>query len=464
MFTANEITKITKGKILNRSVTASTAAGVSIDSRTIKKGELFVAIGGERYDGHDFVGEAMKKGARGAIISAKKIAYIKEKIGRGFNPENNIFFAAVGNTLKALGELARFHRERFDIPAIAVTGSNGKTTTKEMIAASLGGEWRPLKNSGTRNNLVGVPMTLFKLTDSYQSLVVELGMNKKGEIRELAEISRPNIGIITNIGPSHLQYLGDLNGVYRAKRELLDFLGRGDIALLNDDDPILSKFKGRNPKVLRFGMGEGADFRAENIKKEDRGWSFKVAGESYTLHLPAYHDIYNALAAISIGALFNVSPAKMREALADYVSLDKRMVRGIIEGIEFIDDTYNSNPLSMRSAIATLSGYSAKGNKILISGDMLELGKKSAYYHSKIGELVAESDIDKFISVGKLARNSFAAAKRRGMQDAWFCETKKEAASILRRVAKPDDVVLIKGSRGMQMEEVIKCFTISYTR
>ncbi|MDP2912794.1 MAG: UDP-N-acetylmuramoyl-tripeptide--D-alanyl-D-alanine ligase, partial [Candidatus Omnitrophota bacterium] len=332
-----------------------------------------------------------------------------------------------------------------------------------MIAALLGGEWHPLKNSGTQNNLVGVPLTLFKLTDAHGSLIVELGTNRAGEIKRLARISRPNIGIIMNIGPSHLQYFGGLNGVYRAKKELLDFLGRGDIALLNGDDIFLRRFKRKDLKVFRFGTGEGSDFRAEDIKKEDYGWSFKAAGEAYSLKLPACHDIYNALAAISVGTLFNVPGRKMREALANYVSLDKRMVRGIIEGVEFIDDTYNSNPLSMRSAIATLSDCNAKGSKILISGDMLELGEKSVYYHRKVGELVAELGIDKFICVGKFGRYSFIAAKKKGMRDIWFCETKEEAASILRKVVKPNDVVLVKGSRLMQMEEIIKCFTTSYT-
>lgn len=456
MFNLNEILNITKGKALIRPAGVKDAGGVSTDSRTIKDGELFVAISGENFDGHDFIGRAVKKGAAGVIVSSKKVI-------RSFDPGCGAFLVAVADTIEALGQLAHFHRDRFDIPAIAVTGSNGKTTTKEMIAAVLGRRWRPLKNSGTQNNLIGVPLTLFNLSDAYSSLVVELGTNHWGEIKRLARISRPNIGIITNIGPSHLEHLADLDGVYRAKKELLDFLGRGDIVLLNGDDAYLRRFRGRGPKVLRFGINEKADFTAEEIHQEAGGWSFKSGGESYLLRVPARHDIYNALAAISIGTLFGVPAEKMREALSDYVSLDKRMVKGIIKGIEFIDDTYNSNPLSMKNAIATLSDYAAKGSKILVSGDMLELGKKSAYYHSEIGELAAGSDIDKFISVGRLARNSFVAAKKKGMRDAWFCKTKEEAVSILQKVAKPDDVVLVKGSRGMRMEEVIKCFIISYT-
>ncbi|MDP3789453.1 MAG: UDP-N-acetylmuramoyl-tripeptide--D-alanyl-D-alanine ligase, partial [Candidatus Omnitrophota bacterium] len=428
MFTVEEILKATKGKLLSRRAPVTAVSNVSTDSRTIKKNELFVAIPGENFDGHDYIDAAIKRGAAGAVISSKKAV-------SNLNAEGNTFFVAVNDTVEALGQLARFHRERFDIPAIAVTGSSGKTTTKEMIAAALSAGWHPLKNSGTQNNFIGVPLTLFRLTDAYDSLVVELGTNHPGEIKRLAEISRPNIGVITNVGPSHLEYLGDINGVYRAKKELLDFLGSGDIALLNADDSFLRRFKGKGLKVLRFGMDETADFRAEDIRREAGGWSFKVSGASYSLKLPAYHDIYNALAAIATGSLFGVPSGKMRGALADYVSLDKRMVKGIIKGIEFIDDTYNSNPLSMKNAIMTLSSYPVRGKKILISGDMLELGKKSARYHSEVGELVAGSDIDKFISVGRLARNSFNAAKKKGMRDARFCKTKEEAVSIQQKVA-----------------------------
>ncbi len=462
-FTISEIIKATRARRLN-GPTSGEVASVSTDSRTIKSGALFIAIPGERYDGHDFIDEVLTKGAAGVIIASKKINYVKNRLGRDFKYVNSAAFIAVGDTITALGDLAHFHRGRFDIPVVAVSGSNGKTTTKEMIERVLKTEWHPLKNYGTENNLIGVPFTLLKLREDYDSLVLELGMNRKGEIKRLAEISRPNIGIITNIGPSHLQYLKDLNGIYAAKKELFDFLGWGDIALLNGDDPMLLRFKKRELKILRFGIENDSDFRATDVRKKDYGWVFKVNGASYLLKLASYHDIYNALAAIAMGSLFGIPAAKIREALLGYVSLDKRMVRSIIGGIEFIDDTYNSNPLSMRSAIDTLSNYGSAGSKVLVSGDMLELGGKSAYYHSEIGRLVADSGIDKFISVGKMARNSFLAAKKKGMENIWSCRTKEEAASILTKVVKPRDVVLVKGSRGMRMEEVIRCFIISYTR
>ncbi|MBU4377084.1 MAG: UDP-N-acetylmuramoyl-tripeptide--D-alanyl-D-alanine ligase [Candidatus Omnitrophica bacterium] len=461
MFTVNEIIKATGGRCLNHPAIKE-VTGVSTDSRTVKSGAIFIAIPGERYDGHDFIAKALAEGASGVIIASKKINYAKKRFGFDFRSADNRIFVAVDDTVTALGDLARLHRERFDIPVVAITGSNGKTTAKEMIYTALKTKWRPLKNSGTENNLIGVPHTLLKLQDTYDSLVVELGMSRIGEIKRLAEISRPNIGIITNIGPSHLQYLRDLSGVYAAKKELLDFLKRGDIAILNGDDFILRSFGRKTLKAVRFGIENNSDFRAESIKHEGRNWSFRVSGTTFLIKSASHHDIYNALAAISIGALFGIRLARISEALCGYVSLDKRMVRSIIEGIEFIDDTYNSNPLSMSSAIATLSSYNSKGSKVLVSGDMLELGRKSAYYHGEMGRLVADSGIDKFISVGKLARNSFLAAKKSGMQNIWFCRTKKEAASVLKKIVKPDDVVLVKGSRGMRMEEVIKCFTISY--
>lgn len=465
IFKPDEIIKAVSGRCLNNpAIGIGKVTGISTDSRTIKPGALFIAISGGRYDGHDFIAAALKKGASGVIIASKKINYAKKRFGFGFKSVNNFMLVAVNDTVTALGDLARFHREKFDIPAAAVTGSNGKTTTKEMIYTILKTRWRPLKNSGTENNLIGVPLNLLRLQDTHDSLVVELGMNKRNEIKRLAEISHPNIGVITNIGPSHLRYLRDLNGVYAAKKELLDFLRRGDIALLNGDDPILRSFNRKDLKTLRFGIESGSDFRAESVRREGLNWSFRVNGEAFLLKSAAYHDVYNALAAISIGVLFGLPLAKISGALRSYVSLDKRMARSIIKGIEFINDTYNSNPLSMRSAIAALSSYNSKGGKVLVSGDMLELGRRSGYYHSEAGRLAADSGIDKFISVGKLARNSFLAAKKSGMRNIWFCRTKKEAVSVLKKIVEPGDVVLVKGSRAMRMEEVIKCFTISYGR
>jgi len=438
-----------------------TVKGISIDSRTIKKEELFVAIKGNTHDGHAFIEDAFKKGACGAVVRARhKLSSAAKEIAR----RSGRSIISVNDTVRALGEIACSHRRRFDIPLVAVTGSNGKTTTKEMIANILHGGWSPLKNSGTQNNLIGVPLTLLKLTGRDKSAVIEFGMNRPGEIKTLAEMARPNIGVITNIGPSHLERLRNLRAVYRAKKELLDFLGKGDIAVLNNDDIFLGHFKKKGLKIVTFGVKTGSDFQARKITPEKNGWSFIVNGDPYFIPLPAYHEIYNALTAISVAALFNVDAAEIKDALNNYTPLARRMARSVFNGIEFLDDTYNSNPLSMESAIRTLAGFRVKGKKVLVSGDMLELGRRAVYYHNRIGRLVARSDINNFIGVGGLMRNAFTAARKSGMKNAWACQSTEEAAALLKEIAQPDDVVLFKGSRAMRMEEVIKCFITSCTR
>jgi len=458
MFSVSELSKATNGKLLTGSGNAQ-AKGVSIDTRTIRKDELFIAIKGARYDGHTFVAEALRKGGIGAVVCSKKVSSEAVKSAMRLK----CFIMSVGDTVEALGKIAHLYRNRFDIPVIAVTGSNGKTTTKEMIEKVLRNKWSPLKNFGTQNNLIGVPLTLLKFTDRNKSAVIELGMNRAGEIKILANMARPNVGIITNIGPSHLKYLKSLEAIYRAKRELLDFLGEGDIAVLNNDDPFLRRFKRKDLKIFTFSVKTKSDFQARNMSRKKEGWQFSVKGKSYFIPLTAYHDVYNTLAAITIGILFNVDTGEIKKALSNYAPLEKRMVKSVFNGIEFIDDTYNSNPLSLENAIKTLTDYSAKGKKVLVTGDMLELGKKGVYYHRKIGRLIARSGIDNFVSVGKLMRNSFLAAKRSGMKNSWFCSSKEEAATLLKEITEPNDVVLVKGSRATQMEEVIKCFTTSFT-
>ncbi len=374
------------------------------------------------------------------------------------------FAVLAGDTTKSLGDLALSYRKRFDIPVVAVTGSNGKTTAKEMIERVLRRGWSPIKNTGTQNNLIGVPLTVFKLRPSNKSAVIELGMNRFGEIKRLAGIVRPNIGLVTNIGPAHLEHLGSLEGVYSAKRELLDSLGAGDIAVLNNDDNFLRRFRRKAVKIVTYGVERDSDFRAEDIKRTPAGWRFGVSGRLYDINVAARHDVYNALAAIAVGRLFDISCDDIRAALRDHTSLEKRMAVNTYRGVEFIDDTYNSNPLSLEAAVRTLAGCETRGRRILVSGDMLELGKMSGYYHGKIGRIVAGSRIDDFIAVGELARKSFLAAKRSGMKNAWSCASSEEAAEVLRNIARPEDIVLVKGSRARRMEDVIRCFTTSFTR
>jgi len=457
MFSAREILNAVGGRLAAGSA-GETVKGVSIDSRAVKDGDVFIAIKGPRYDGGAFVAEALSKGARGVVVSS---GFRMTVLPGAFKKR---FIIRCPDTLKALGRIARFHRERFDIPVAAVTGSNGKTTAKEMIGSVLRAGWAPLKNYGTENNLVGVPLTLLRLNSGHKSAIIELGMNRPSEIKDLAEMARPNLGVITNIGPSHLERLNGLPAVYRAKRELLDFLRAGDIAVLNNDDIFLRRFRKKGLRIATFGIDTKSDFRARRVKKTGDGWSFIVNAGRYFIPTPARHDIYNALAAISVGTIFNVAGPEMSAVLASYVPLEKRMASSVLRGIEFIDDTYNSNPLSMESAIRTLAERRTRGRRIIVGGDMLELGGRAAYYHDMIGGLVARSGIEGFIGVGRLMRRGFLAAKKAGMENAWHCASAEDAANLLGEIARARDVVLVKGSRAVRMEEVIKCFTTFFIR
>ena len=457
-FHIDEILREIKGKLLTDGG-RRVFTGVSIDSRQIKDGQIFIAIKGKNYDGHDFVRQAIKGGAACAIVQGEKA---KKVLGATGHPRRCIISAA--DTVMALGHLAALHRRGFDIPSIAVTGSCGKTATKEMIYRAIRSSWRPLKNIGTQNNHIGVPLTILKLNNRHGSIVLELGMNHSGEIQRLSRIAQPNVGVVTNIGPAHLQYLGSLQSVYKAKKELLDYLDSWDTAILNHDDAFLRRYRKKGLRIMRYGITHRSEFQARKARRLRNGWSFEVKGTSYFMPSLAYHDIYNALAAICVGTLFNVKQDCMHRALKDIVPPAQRMEVKTFKGIAFIDDTYNSNPLSLESAIKTLSNIKTKGKKILITGDMLELGGRSRYYHARLGRAIAKSGIDELIAVGQLARYTYLEAVSNGMRQSRFYHSKDEVVPLLREMAKPNDVVLVKGSRAMKMEDIIECFITSSTR
>ena len=452
-----DIAKATGGR-LSQGYAFAEVKGVSTDTRSLRKGELFVAIEGKRYDGHDFIPEALSKGA-GCIVSHRgKGSFRSFTTGEG----RNRGIVKVGDTLIALGDLAQFYRASFDIPVVAITGSTGKTTTKEMIAGVLGNGWRPLKNKGTQNNLIGVPRTLFNLNSNYDSLVLELGASRRGEIMRLADISKPNIGILTNIGPSHLEYIGTLEDVFRAKTELLRHLGRWDTAILNSDDRYMRRLRKGGRHTYTIGIVNEADFRAEGIVKEAVGWSFTVKGGRYRLKTLPYHSIYNALAAICTGYLFGIAKRDIARALEHFGGVEGRMCARRVNGILVIDDTYNSNPLSAESALRTLASYGGAGKRILVCADMKELGRSCRYYHRRLGRLAASSGIEVFIAVGEAMRESFKAAKRYGMAQAHFFREGVDVSSFLKDISDTGDVILLKGSREMRMEEVLRCFITSF--
>ena len=468
MFKVSELLKATKGKLINgpRDIIVK---GISIDSRTIKKNEAFVAVKGPNFNGHDFINQAIKKEAS-CIIKAQSV---KRKV------QNEITLIEVKDTQKALGDIAHFMRKKFNIPVIAVTGSNGKTTTKEMIAWVLSKKFKVLKNEGTKNNQIGLPLALFNLNYKYDIAVLELGTNHFGEIEYLARLCLPNIGIIANIGPAHLEYLGNLKGVLREKYALIENLEKPRLAILNADDTLLKRQvlkKIKKPFIIGFGIKNQCDFFAASIKSCGEKLEFLVnpvrnnnskskisngvnRKYKFTLNTPGYYNIYNALAAITVARIFGMEYKDIALRLADFNFPEGRLKVITLNKIRFIDDTYNSNPFSLRQALEALDNFRTKGRKIFVMGDMLELGRQRELFHYQAGNQVAKV-CDAFITVGKLSKLAADSAKTFGfdIKNIFTCESCQEARNILFNKLSPkqDDVVLVKGSRLMKMEEVFK--------
>lgn len=443
-----EILKVTNGKLLCGDLkTEIDLSFISTDSRTIKKREFFLPLKGNSFDGEKFIGEAFGKGAAGAFVGVG---------GWGLGVRDKLIIQ-VKDTTAALQEIAHAHRMKFKIHIIGVTGSNGKTTAKDMISHVLSARLNVLKNEGTKNNHIGVPQTLLKLKEKHDVCVLEMGTNHKGEIRLLADIAKPDIVVITNIGPSHLKFFKDLRGVLEAKKEIFTFLGRGSLAIINGDDEYLSWLKKRAFKMIRFGFDEKNDLRASLLSASFERIEFLVNDkERFTLNLLGTHNVYNALTAIALARHFKLSFKSIKKRLAVYKPAYMRLNIKNIGGIMVVDDVYNSNPLSMKSALNTMRDIPAK-DKWIVSADMLELGEKENDFHRMIGESVARLEFKGLLTFGRLSKYTHERALECGMdkENTLHCSTRGEVADILRTVVKRGDAVLVKGSRAMKMEEVI---------
>ncbi|MBI4435966.1 MAG: UDP-N-acetylmuramoyl-tripeptide--D-alanyl-D-alanine ligase [Candidatus Omnitrophica bacterium] len=442
-FTIQELLKATEGQLLHRGASES-FRGISIDTRTLQEGDLFIAIKGKRFEGHDFVEEAVRRGASGVLVS-KKVTPLSPKVA----------LLVVPDTLAALGAIASYHRKQFSIPVIAVTGSNGKTTTKEMISHLLSSLGPVLKNEGTKNNRIGVPLTLLSLERDHQFAVLELGMSEPGEIGILSRMAAPSTALVTNIGPVHLALLKELGTVFACKMEILEGLEKGGTLVLNGEDPYLKEVRSPSHRVVFFG--KGSPLSVSGIEQREEGIFFRCEDLQGFLPLLGEQNVENALAAIAVADLQGMSPSLSIQRLKSFRGLEGRMRPKRTGGIEWIDDTYNANPESMRRAVESLKGLSATGRRVLIMGDMLELGEKAQAYHETVGEKVATSNIDLFVTVGPLSRFAHEKAKSLGMngQRSAHFSTTHEAAQYLAETTKQGDRILIKGSRGMKMEEVI---------
>ncbi|MCD6223993.1 MAG: UDP-N-acetylmuramoyl-tripeptide--D-alanyl-D-alanine ligase [Deltaproteobacteria bacterium] len=434
-------------------------AGISIDSRTLSRGDLFVAIKGQNYDGHDFIADAVESGAAGLLVSRSEIA------GATYNrwASKGIVCLAAENTIEALGDLAALNRKRTGVSVVAITGSNGKTTTKEMTASVLSRRFDTLATKGNYNNEIGLPLTMFRLAASHKWAVLELGMNRPGEIGRLAGICRPDIGVITNIGTAHLEGFDSIEGIARAKGELLEHIRNNGTAVLNADDPRLLGLAGKIQKdLLLFGFHENAAVRAQNIKQEAFGLSFSLLlpGESIFVNLKAHSPVFvsNALAAAAAGHLAGLNAGEIKSGLEDFQPVEGRMnimkTRG---GFHIIDDTYNANPDSMKAAINALKSLKGRGRGIFVAGDMLELGKDAGLIHQEIGALAAAGDISRLYITGAFADEVARGAHTKGLKSGKiFSGTKEEILEELTNRVKPGDWILVKGSRVMCMEDIVK--------
>jgi len=433
--------------------------GVSIDSRTIREGELFVAIKGDRFDGHDFVPEVMKRGAWGALVERTALEDRFAMLGGLKN------ILPVEDTLTALQEMAYGHRRKFAIPVVGITGSNGKTTTKEMLAGILLQQGPVLKNEGNLNNHIGVPLTLLRLNTGHKAAVVEMGMSAVGEIDALARFVGPDIGVITNIGPAHLEFLKSMDLVAQAKGELFNHLKSDGTAVLNADDRYFDTLKKKfNGRFLSFGIDTMCDVRASDIRQEKDFTDFTLSsgGSSVYVRLRAVgkHNIYNALAAAAAARSMGLSLDAVKFGLDGFMPAALRSEIRQVQGRTVFADCYNANPASMEAALATLISLRSGKKAIAVLGDMLELGEVEVDAHRAIGATAARLSVDLLITVGPLAKQVGKGAIDAGMpMDRVFeAASQAEAAALLKQLSQPGDVVLIKGSRGMKMEKILEAF------
>jgi UDP-N-acetylmuramoyl-tripeptide--D-alanyl-D-alanine ligase len=454
-FTVAEVLEATGGKLL-QGEKGVLFQGVSTDSRTVRQGELFIALRGGRFDGHHYALEALGKEAGGILIEEKR-----ERDFR-WNGDRSKTVITVRDTLQALGDLARSRRRRYGPTVVGITGSNGKTTTKEMIATCLQTTFRVLKTTGNLNNLIGLPLTLLSLTEKERVVVLEMGMNVPGEIQRLTEIAEPDVGLITNIQEVHLEGMGNLEKVAAEKGELFRKMRRDGAIVVNRDDArvvmLASEFPGQK---MTYGIEGPADLMAENIRLHAEGTSFTLVSEDerseMTLPVFGKQFVADALAALAVSTLFGIDEKRARETLEQFKPYSMRMeVSALSGGIILINDSYNANPKSMELALETLAELKGNGRAIAVVGDMLELGAFSEEAHLRLGRKIGELSIDFLIALGPRGSKVVESAIRQGLNRgrARTVQTHSEALMVLNQILRSGDWVLVKGSRGMAMEKI----------
>jgi UDP-N-acetylmuramoyl-tripeptide--D-alanyl-D-alanine ligase len=431
-----------------------TARGYSIDSRTLAPGELFFAVEGERLDGHDYVEQALAKGAAGAVVRRSALPRYSKRAG----------LLAVDDTLIALQTLATAVRKLWGKPLIGVTGSAGKTTTKDAIAQVLSARFRVLKSEGNFNNHFGLPLMLLKLQPAHDLAVIEMGMSHAGEIRALAGIAQPQIGVVTNVAAVHLEFFESIAGIARAKYELVEALPANGTAVLNADDEYVSQFgRGFKGKVVRYGAGATGEVRAENVRsKGSLGTEFEVvsgsARRTASLPLVGAHNILNALAAVAVALDRGMDIAEAVDALASLAPAERRGQVLQLGNITVLNDCYNSNPKALEAMVDAVTGMPAK-RRMVVAGEMLELGPAGETMHRQAGKNIADKKIDVLLGVRGLAQAMVEGAKQAGAR-AEFVASSEDAGEWLAREARDGDVILLKASRGVKLEKALDTWMI----
>ena len=448
--TLGQLLEAVHGKLLGSFCDLDAAVGrVDTDSRNIHPGSLFIPLVGERFDGHAYINSALEGGAVGCLTARERESYRADK-----------FYVKVANTQRALRDLAAWYKSRFQIPFVAVTGSVGNTTAKDMIAAVLSTRYRVLKTEGNFNNDVGLPLTILRLEREHQICVLEMGMDKFGEIDYLADIVKPEVGIITNIGDAHIERLGSRENIFKAKCELLPHVKKDGLLILNGDDPLLSTLRGNTPvPAVFFGRSEGLEYRAQAVGGDGVSHIHCLLSTPHMereVKIPALgeHMVYPALMATAVAEHFGLDAQEIAQGLTQFVPTKMRMnVIRRADGITILDDTYNANPQSMRAAINVL-GDSLGEWKAAVLGDMLELGPFAPALHAGVGECLGKAHVDCLVAVGEMSQHMADAARESGVPLVYHCADREAAKAVLGQLVRPGSTILVKASRGMKLEEL----------
>lgn len=427
----------------------TTFVDVCTDSRNVTEGCLFLPLQGERFDGHGFINSALEEGAAGCLTARDRDSYLPGK-----------FYVKVRNTQRALRDLARYYKGLFPIPYVAVTGSVGKTTTKDMVAAVLSTKYKVLKTEGNFNNDIGLPLTVLRLDHTHEMCVLEMGMDHAGEIDYLSEIVEPDVAVITNIGDAHIENLGSREAIFNAKCEVFPYLKKDGLAVLCGDDEMLITLRGQLEQDTVFvGSGEELEYAAFDLENSDGHLkcTIRTPGSQFGADIPALgnHMIYPTLMAVAVAERFGMAPHEIAQGIRAFLPTKMRMNLIRCPGdVVILNDAYNANPQSMRAAAAVL-GDAHDRRRVAVVGDMKELGANSKLFHQAVGGYFAEAGVDRLIAIGDLARYMAEGAQEAGLENAAYYPTMEEAQDALRRELRAGVTILVKASRSMAFEKIV---------